>query len=425
MDIIIESKSIDNSAYPETGRTAAAGKTEEESGGHGRRRTRKRWLEAEVGGGGQSPNDAGVADGVPDRDGDDAGGGLRRLHDYSASVESEQATPKWKDGWAKGMLERGTAIEEVWDVQKKAAAAVEGSGVEGTKTAGTTVSVVGRGNNGFGGGGGDTKQHQRLALGKTRGGEVRVEGREATVAAAAAAVRSNINRKLEVRADEARGEAIKNMNKKAEDSPPPQHPPPPLTPEVTFSNHQDGVRGERAQERQQNQPRLSDRNNNAATPVVAADFFPLSSSASSSRSCACARYIGEFGAAPVERGYWFRGEKVENTRARIDALCGNIYRRRQMGLSTQTLEEGEGEGRARGVFDRYQNAEVWHCLYLKLCLKKQVSSTQKEEPCAKKRGRSHVSDARHFFFFSVSCRNHENLTCIFKQRKRQGGHGGK
>lgn len=74
----------------------------------------------------------------------------------------------------------------------------------------------------------------------------------------------------------------------------------------------------------------------AAAAGGGAEFFPIPStkdaaqrSSSSSRSCACARYIGEFGAAPVERGYWFKDEPVENARARIDALCGHIFRRRQ------------------------------------------------------------------------------------------------
>ena len=74
-----------------------------------------------------------------------------------------------------------------------------------------------------------------------------------------------------------------------------------------------------------------------------AEFFPLPSAASGSRRrpCACARYIGEFGAAPVERGYWFKEEKVENTRARIDALCGDIYRRRWQGGSAEAGTEAE------------------------------------------------------------------------------------
>eukprot|EP00904_Undaria_pinnatifida_P004501 jgi/Undpi1/14051/HiC_scaffold_9.g03702.m1 len=77
-----------------------------------------------------------------------------------------------------------------------------------------------------------------------------------------------------------------------------------------------------------------------------AEFFSLSSAASGSRRrpCACARYIGEFGAAPVERGYWFKEEKVENTRARIDALCGDIYRRRWQGGSAEAGTEAERGG---------------------------------------------------------------------------------
>lgn len=48
--------------------------------------------------------------------------------------------------------------------------------------------------------------------------------------------------------------------------------------------------------------------------AVGAEFFPIPTLAEqqqpSGRPCACARYIGEFGAAPVERGYWFREDKV-------------------------------------------------------------------------------------------------------------------
>ncbi|CAM9698936.1 unnamed protein product [Scytosiphon promiscuus] len=56
----------------------------------------------------------------------------------------------------------------------------------------------------------------------------------------------------------------------------------------------------------------------------------------------------EFGSAPVERGYWFREEKVENTRARIDALCGDVYRRRREGKAT---EAGSGVGEKTGRYD--------------------------------------------------------------------------
>ncbi|CAM9421790.1 unnamed protein product [Ectocarpus fasciculatus] len=83
-----------------------------------------------------------------------------------------------------------------------------------------------------------------------------------------------------------------------------------------------------------------------AEEVQGPEFFPLPTPAGqrqqpSTRPCACARYIGEFGSAPVERGYWFREEKVENTRARIDALCGDVYRRRQ---EEQDAAEKEGGG---------------------------------------------------------------------------------
>lgn len=48
--------------------------------------------------------------------------------------------------------------------------------------------------------------------------------------------------------------------------------------------------------------------------VVGAEFFPLPTLTAmqqpSGKPCACARYIGEFGAAPVERGYWFQDDKV-------------------------------------------------------------------------------------------------------------------
>lgn len=57
---------------------------------------------------------------------------------------------------------------------------------------------------------------------------------------------------------------------------------------------------------------------------------------SSRRRCTCARYIGEFGPAPVERGYWFKDETVEGARARIDALCGDLYGRRREGRPVET-----------------------------------------------------------------------------------------
>ncbi|CAM9832843.1 unnamed protein product [Ectocarpus sp. 12 AP-2014] len=84
-----------------------------------------------------------------------------------------------------------------------------------------------------------------------------------------------------------------------------------------------------------------------AEEVEGPEFFPLPTLAGQrqqprTRPCACARYIGEFGAAPVERGYWFREEKVENTRARIDALCGDVYRRRQEERHAAEKEGGDG-----------------------------------------------------------------------------------
>ncbi|CAN0334042.1 unnamed protein product [Ectocarpus sp. 12 AP-2014] len=90
-----------------------------------------------------------------------------------------------------------------------------------------------------------------------------------------------------------------------------------------------------------------------ADEVEGPEFFPLPTLAGQrqqprTRPCACARYIGEFGAAPVERGYWFREEKVENTRARIDALCGDVYRRRQEERHAAEKEGGdEGESSSR------------------------------------------------------------------------------
>ena len=40
------------------------------------------------------------------------------------------------------------------------------------------------------------------------------------------------------------------------------------------------------------------------------------------KTCACAAVVGEFGAAPVERGYWFRGpSSVQQTRERLHRLC--------------------------------------------------------------------------------------------------------
>lgn len=90
----------------------------------------------------------------------------------------------------------------------------------------------------------------------------------------------------------------------------------------------------------------------------AAEFFPLpTAEAPISRPCACARYIGEFGAAPVERGYWFREEKVGNTRARIDALCGDIYQRQGRRRSSEEGEAGEED-----AFDRC--ARVCVCVFV-------------------------------------------------------------
>ncbi|CAM9688051.1 unnamed protein product [Ectocarpus sp. 4 AP-2014] len=84
-----------------------------------------------------------------------------------------------------------------------------------------------------------------------------------------------------------------------------------------------------------------------AEEVEGPEFFPLPTLAGQrqqprTRPCACARYIGEFGAAPVERGYWFREEKVENTRARIDALCGDVYHRRQEERHAAGKQGGDG-----------------------------------------------------------------------------------
>lgn len=109
-----------------------------------------------------------------------------------------------------------------------------------------------------------------------------------------------------------------------------------------------GAENSRADQQQQQQPRQQRQNEEGM--ASAKDFPPVPTAKRTAKPCACARYIGEFGAAPVERGYWFREEKVENTRARIDSLCGDIYRRRRQGLSTETGAEGEGEG--GGVFAR-------------------------------------------------------------------------
>lgn len=59
-----------------------------------------------------------------------------------------------------------------------------------------------------------------------------------------------------------------------------------------------------------------------AGEVEGPEFFPLPTLAGqrqqpSTRPCTCARYIGEFGAAPVERGYWFREEKVSGHSPRV------------------------------------------------------------------------------------------------------------
>ncbi|CAM9997549.1 unnamed protein product, partial [Choristocarpus tenellus] len=64
------------------------------------------------------------------------------------------------------------------------------------------------------------------------------------------------------------------------------------------------------------------------------------------RTCACARFAGEFGAAPVERGYWFKGESVEGARGRIDALCGSPYRERQEAWASGKRGAGAGAGAA-------------------------------------------------------------------------------
>lgn len=82
------------------------------------------------------------------------------------------------------------------------------------------------------------------------------------------------------------------------------------------------------------------------------EFFPLSTvTALSPRPCACARFIGDVGPAPKERGYWFNQEKVEDVRGRIDALCGYIYRRWRHDYSPET--EGENQGLGGATRNRY------------------------------------------------------------------------
>jgi len=45
--------------------------------------------------------------------------------------------------------------------------------------------------------------------------------------------------------------------------------------------------------------------------------------------CVCARFVGEFGPAPVERGYWFGSEEeVQATRHRLSVICGMEERKR-------------------------------------------------------------------------------------------------
>ncbi|CAM9501840.1 unnamed protein product [Ectocarpus sp. 6 AP-2014] len=99
-----------------------------------------------------------------------------------------------------------------------------------------------------------------------------------------------------------------------------------------------------------------------AEEVEGPEFFPLPTLVGQrqqprTRPCACARYIGEFGAAPVERGYWFREEKVENTRARIDALCGDVYRRRQE--ERHAAEQEGGDGRESSSRKRRQRLVIY------------------------------------------------------------------
>lgn len=90
------------------------------------------------------------------------------------------------------------------------------------------------------------------------------------------------------------------------------------------------------------------------------EFFPLSTAtAPSLRPCACARFIADVGPAPKERGYWFNQEKVEDVRARIDALCGDIYRRWRHGYSPETEGQGQGLGGAtRSRYVRLHGAHV-------------------------------------------------------------------
>ncbi|CAM9729084.1 unnamed protein product [Ascophyllum nodosum] len=73
-------------------------------------------------------------------------------------------------------------------------------------------------------------------------------------------------------------------------------------------------------------------------------FLPFPTPAPETRPCACAHYIGEVGPAPKERGYWFQRERVDDVRARIDALCGDIYRRWRHGYSPETEGEDQGPG---------------------------------------------------------------------------------
>ena len=63
-----------------------------------------------------------------------------------------------------------------------------------------------------------------------------------------------------------------------------------------------------------------DRSNGSGFPVPT--LLPNGSKPSTVSGCTCARVIGEFGGAPIERGYWFGSEAAVNaTRDRIHKLC--------------------------------------------------------------------------------------------------------
>ncbi|CAM9549735.1 unnamed protein product, partial [Chrysoparadoxa australica] len=63
-------------------------------------------------------------------------------------------------------------------------------------------------------------------------------------------------------------------------------------------------------------------------------------------TCTCSRYIGDFGSAPIERGFWFGSDDVVlATRERIDMLCGGMVRTKMRESKARGGREGNSTNR--------------------------------------------------------------------------------